>query len=177
MGKELRLLMVVPRFHSNLIGLDRVLGLSGATVLIVVGRQGPSESVPVSDYMFLPENLRTAEVVGKIVAEFRPNLLIQRDFSGRSAQFWDLCEEIGVATVFYDQGPSQVGATSFLFQPFITLRFLLSHALRRKKVRNYRRITPVKRWGSTVLGLLEISYFGNEDEIMDKANTTGWRFL
>jgi glycosyltransferase involved in cell wall biosynthesis len=159
MPAELVVLFVTPRFHSNMAPFERAINLHGGVAHYLVERRGPSESVPRGQKILLPLDSRTPERLGRLLDELAPSLVVMRSFDLRTRQLWRISQTRGIPCVTYDQGPIRIGFSAGFTNPIKTSRFVASYFRRMVAVPEYRRISPVEKWGRGVSFSLPRSYY------------------
>ena len=145
--------------HPNLRGLSAALVGSGHQCFFIV------EGIGASEEKFVP-NRRVCdprdslENWQEVLAEIRPDLVVQRNFNGGFIQLWKLAKFAGIPVVRYSQDPSEAPFKDFLYRPARVVRFLRDRIWFRVILGNHRTLTPVSRWGSHPGRLIKnVTYF------------------
>ena len=149
----------MPRFHSNLVGVDRALSSANISVTFLTSHVGPSQRESNGDQIVTPESARSDSWCREILSQTRPDILVVRETSRSSRTIWSRARALGIPCVFYDQGPVNLGIFYLLLHPFKSLIFLLGIVRRYLLFGSSLRITPVKSWGEKSLVALPNSKF------------------
>ena len=155
----MRILVIAPRFHSNLVGVDRAFWHSNISVTFLTSHIGPSERESKGSQIVIPENERSDSWCREMLEHTRPDILVVRETTRSSRTIWYLAQGLSIPCVFYDQGPVNLGIFYLFIHPFKSLIFLLGLFRRFLLFGPNLRITPVKSWGEKGLVPLPNSKF------------------
>ena len=100
-----------------------------------------------SDRMKLGEPVRQSEVQG-IFDWFKPNLLIQRDFSNGRRKFWTIASQSSIRSFVYDQNPVLFPLSELFRQPWKVIRLSKDFLVRLVLLGRHERLSPVAFWRS-----------------------------
>lgn len=143
----LKILFVVHRVHPNLRGPRRALQEAGIDCHFVASSSGPSEGPPPDNLTVLSPSLLHAREAKGLVERIKPDLVVQRNFSGGFIEFWRAAQELGVQRIVYDQDPSIIPVRDFFLRPLRVMRLGRDLLLKRIRLGPIARVTPVKHWG------------------------------
>lgn len=127
----MRVLFIVPRFHTNLFFATKALVTHGHDVSMFCDLLAPLEDYSYVTPTALKHDDLTLSNIWKLLSETKPDLILLRHTEGRWKRFLWLALLRGIKTVGYDQRPSN-------YQPPLYKR--LAAILRGKPLR---RISPV----------------------------------
>lgn len=149
----------MPRFHSNLVGVDRAFCRANISVTFLTSHIGPSQRKSIGTQITLPERERSDSWCHELLENTRPDILVVRETTRSSRTIWYQAKTLGIPCVFYDQGPLKLSIFYIFIHPFKSLVFLLGLIKRYLLFGPNLRITPVNSWGEKGLVALPKSKF------------------
>lgn len=146
-GPELRVVLVLKRYHTNLAGALDAVKANGGQILVVVDCPTKAEANSEHSFIHSGGGATSKRLVERTITDFRPSILVQRDFTSGKMRFWHLARSKGIPAVVYDQGPVHISTRTLAFDPRRTVGFLIRLLAKRILLGKHLRLSPVASWG------------------------------